>query len=424
MTELRSRQQNILSLLGSDILIAPAEIPRSDVARFKQSSNFFYLTGFPEHGAVVVLDPTSDKQQVSLFVRENNEYEQIWDGFTIGVDKVKDLFPADYVGHINELESFLSDRLKNRRVQYMPVDGHPSSETIEKSLKDQNAETLKEGDFFEELKEMRLVKSPLEIEEMRKAIDITGEAFHACMRAGAKYRHEYQIEAEFQHTCMMQGAMHSAFGSIVAAGNHATCQHYVENSGPIDNSDLVLLDAGTVWNGYCADITRTFPVSGKFSEIQRDLYEVVLASQKTGVEMVAPGVHMLDLHKKSAAVLIDGLKSLGLLKGDTDELVEKSAHKDFWPGFLCHSLGLDVHDVTPKSYRKADSGKTLQPGMVITIEPGFYSQSFNKDIPEQYREIGIRIEDDILVTEDGNENLSIATVKEIADVEAMVQSGK
>lgn len=139
--------------------------------------------------------------------------------------------------------------------------------------------------------------------------------------------------------------------------------------------------------------------------------------------MVAPGVHLLDLHRHSAAVLIDGLKGLGLMKGDTDELVEKSAHKDFWPGFLCHSLGLDVHDVTPPGFRDPMSDKTLQPGMVITVEPGFYSQSFNQDIPEAYRQIGIRIEDDVLVTKDGYENLSRRTVKELADVEALVQSG-
>ena len=409
--------------MGTDLLILPAGMPQQEISRFLQDTNFFYLTGFPEQGALLVTDPNGDSEQVSLFVRENTEREQVWDGFTMGVEKASELCPADKVRKIDELEDFLTNlQIKGRRVYYKAVRGHASCEVIEKAIQKEGAEIVDKGPGLDTLTHMRMIKSPLEVEQMRKAIKITGEAHHACMRAGTRHRHEYQFEAEFEYSCKMQGVLHWAFGSIVAAGNHATCQHYIENAGVVRDQDLVLLDAGGIWNGYCADLTRTFPASGKFSAIQRDLYEVVLASEKAGVEKVAPGVCMIDLHKHSAAVLIDGLKELGVIKGDTDQLIESAAYKDIWPGALCHTLGLDVHDALLPGYHKGD--KPLEPGMVITVEPGFYSQAFNPDIPEEFRQIGIRVEDDVLVTEDGYENLSIDTIKEVADVEAMVQSGK
>ncbi len=421
-SEIQGRQQRLLSALGDDLLILPAGVPQQSIARFLQDSNFFYLTGFPEHGALLVIDPSNDKEQVTLFVRENTQQEQVWDGFTMGVEKASEQCPADKVRKIEELGDYLSSlQLKNRRVYYRPVHNHPSSEMLAKAMREAGTEAIDQGPAFEQLGHMRMIKSPREIAQMREAIRITGEAHHNCMRAARRHRREYQFEAEFEYTCKLQGSLHWAFGTIVAAGNHATCQHYIENAGAVQDDDLVLLDAGAVWNGYCADLTRTFPVSGKFSSVQRDLYEVVLASEKAGIAKVAPGVCMAELQRHSAIILLDGLKELGVIKGDTEQLIESAAYKAIWPGALCHSLGLDVHDVLLPGYHKGD--KPLEPGMVITVEPGFYSQSFNPDIPEEFREIGIRIEDDILVTEDGHENLSIDTVKEVADVEAMIQSG-
>jgi Xaa-Pro aminopeptidase len=421
-SEIQERQQNVLKQLGTDLLVLPAEISRSEISRFLQGSDFFYLTGFPEQGAVLVLDPSDASGAVHLFVRENTKKEQVWDGFTMGVEKTAEICPADRVHHIREFEGFLKNRLKGRRLYFKEVRDHPCVDLVNAAVEQQGADVLQEGDAFDAIGAMRMVKSPREIDLIRKAVDITGEAHHACMRAGTRYRKEYQFEAEFEYYCKMRGVLHFAFGHIVAAGNHGTCQHYIENDGSVGDNDLVLLDAGAVWQHYCADLTRTFPASGKFSDIQRDLYEIVLASQKAGVEKVAPGVCMIDIHNHSAAVLIDGLKDLGLVKGNTEELIETNAYKEYWPGALCHSLGIDVHDVLLPGYHKGD--KPLEPGMVITVEPGFYSQTFNHDIPEEYREIGIRIEDDILVTEDGYENMSANTVKEVADVEAMVQSGQ
>lgn len=278
---------------------------------------------------------------------------------------------------------------------------------------------MDKGGVFEKLAEMRLVKSPWELDQIRAAIEITGEAHHACMRAAKRHRFEYQFEAEFEYACKMRGVCHFAFGVIVAAGAHGTCQHYVDNAGAVSRNDLVLIDGGASWNGYCADITRTFPASGAFPPIQRDLYEVVLASQKAGVQKVAPGVRIHELHEHAATVLVDGLKALKILHGSTAEIVEKSAYKDFWPGGLSHSLGLQVHDVTPKGLHGPDAERRLVPGMVITVEPGFYSQDFNHQVPDNYRHIGIRIEDDVLVTEHGHENLSAGIAKEIEDIETI-----
>lgn len=419
--EIRQRQHRLLDSLGADLLILPAAVPQSAISRFRQGSDFFYLSGFPEHGAVLVLDATEDAGAVHLFVRENTEQEQVWDGFTMGVDKAAALCPADRVRPIAELDTFLGHRLTGRRVHYRAVANHPGSALVDRQVHCQGARALETSEVFDALVAMRMIKSPLEIAHMREAIRITGEAHHACMRAGMRHRKEIQFEAEFEYACKMQGVLHFAFGHIVAAGSHATCQHYTENAGDVGEQDLVLLDAGGVWNGYCADLTRTFPASGRFSALQRDLYEVVLASQTAGLEKVAPGVCMIDLHKHSAAVLIDGLKDLGLMTGATSELIESEAYKQFWPGSLCHSLGLDVHDPLLPGYHKGD--KPLKPGMVITVEPGFYSQPFHQHIPAAFREIGIRIEDDVLVTASGYENLSANTVKQVADVEAMVQSG-
>ncbi|MGD7654693.1 MAG: aminopeptidase P family protein [Verrucomicrobiales bacterium] len=422
-SELKVRQKRILESLGNDVLILPAGAPPSGVGLFLQADDFHYLTGFPEEGAVAVFDPTQESENVVLFVKEKNQQEEVWQGFTIGVRKAGERFPADKVYNVQLLELKLKERLKGRTVYYKSVQNQRQNAVIDKLLDQEGIETTDVGGPFDELLEMRVIKSAYELEQMRRAIDITGEAHHACMRAGKSARFEYQLEAEFEYACKTRGVRHFAFGSIVAAGAHATCQHYVENNGPIGKDELVLIDAGAKWNNYCADLTRTFPTSGKFTPVQRDLYEIVLASEKAGVEAVAPGIRLMDLHIISARVLADGLKSLGILHGSTDGIIESNAYRDFWPGALCHSLGLYVHDVMPPLFRGLDAERKLEPGMVITVEPGFYSQDFNYQISEEFKHIGIRIEDDVLVTEDGHENLSIATVKEVADVEAMVQSG-
>ena len=420
--ELKSRQKQILKCLGSDVLILSSGVPRPGVGLFQQDDTFQYLTGFPEQGALAVFDPTQNSESVVLFVKEKVQQEEVWQGFTIGVRKTQETFPVSKVYNVKSLEAKLKDRLKGRTVYYKSMRDHPQKTVIDKILQQENIKIKSDAGPFEKLLEMRIIKSSWEIQQMRHAIDITGEAHHACMRSVKTHKFEYQLEAEFEYACKMCGVRNFAFGTIVAAGAHSTCQHYVENNGPISAGDLVLIDAGAKWNSYSADITRTFPASGTFTPLQRELYEVVLASQKAGIEAVAPGIRLHDLQSISARVLIDGLKELKILYGPTDEIIEKSAYKDFWPGGLSHSLGLYVHDCMPKGFSGADAERKLEPGMVITVEPGFYSQDFNHQIPEKFKHIGIRIEDDVLVTENGYENLSIKIVKEVSDVEQMVKN--
>ncbi len=422
-SELQGRQKHILECLGDDLHILPSGASTARTEMFRQDSNFHYLTGFPETGSVAVFDPTQDSENVTMFVKEKNRQEEVWQGFMVGVRKAQETFPADKVYDIKKLEATLKDRLKGRTVYYKAVQNHPQSKLLEKLLKDSDAEIKTEGGPFDKVGELRVIKSDWELEQMRQAINITGEGHHACMRKVIEHKFEYQLEAEFEYACKMRGVRGFSFGAIVAAGAHGTCQHYVENNGPISDGDLVLIDSGAEWNMYAADITRTFPATGTFSPVQRDFYEVVLASQKAGVDAVEPGLRLYDLQVISARVLIDGLKSLKVLHGSTDEIIEKEAYKDFWPGGLCHSLGLDVHDVMTQGYSGRDAEKKLAPGMVITVEPGFYSQDFNHQLPEEFKHIGIRIEDDVLVTDNGHENLSIGIVKEVTDVEQMVQSG-
>lgn len=418
--DIKTRQERLLAALGNDLLILPAGAPAAGVARFQQDSNFNYLTGFPEQGAVCVLDPTQDEETVCLFVRDKDRRDEVWNGFAFGVNKAGEIFPASKVYDIKKLQEVLGKRLAGRVVYYKASPNHPLHDRIDAVLTEQDAEVKAEGAAFDAIADMRIIKSPWELAQIRRAIEITTEAHHACMRAAKTHRFEYQLEAQFEYTCKMQGVLRFAFGTIVAAGAHATCQHYLDNSGPVGENDLVLIDAGANWNGYCADITRTFPASGTFTPIQRDLYAVVLAAEKAGVEMVGPGVRFHDLQVRAATVLIDGLKELKLLFGSTEEIIEKDAYRDFWPAGLSHSLGLDVHDLAPAGFRGPEAERKLEPGMVITIEPGIYTQDFNHQVDESVKGIGIRIEDDVLVTKDGHENLSADAVKEIEDVEAMI----
>lgn len=420
--DIQQRQKRVLDSLGDDILVLASGVPVSAIGLFRQDNDFAYLTGFPEMGAVAIFDPAHDSENVTLFVKEKDRKEEVWDGFAIGPKETKSSFPVDKVYGIKQFEDEFKKRVAKRRVFFKEVLKHPQEKLLSEGLKEA-AEVCESGRVYDQLVLARMVKSEWEIAQIRAAVDITTEAHHACMRAATKCSFEYELQAEFEYHCKRRGSLHQAFGTIVAAGANGTCQHYVENSAAIGKNDLVLIDAGAEWNLYASDITRTFPVSGKFTQLQRDLYDVVLASEKAGIEAVRPGARFFDLHRTAALVYVDGLKDLGFLHGSTEAIIEKEAYKEFWPAGLSHMMGLYVHDVAPKNYRDEDTDIFLKPGMVITVEPGFYSQDFNHQLPAERRNIGIRIEDDVLVTEDGYENLSAAIVKEVDDVEAMINNG-
>ena len=315
--------------------------------------------------------------------------------------------------------------LFGRRIHFSASPAHPLNTAICQLIDSTGVVPATENTALDELTRMRVVKSGWEIAQIRRAVELTGKAQHAAMQATPGSRHEYEVEAAFEYVMRRQGARGFSFQTIVASGPRATCQHYVVNDAPLDPDGLVLLDGGAEWNLYAGDLTRTWPVSGTFSPEQRDLYEVVLASEKAGVCAALPGVMVDEIQRLSAEVLIDGLKELGLAHGSTAEIIDSGAYKEFWPGFIGHMIGLDVHDVTPaRAFRGLDATEPLNQGMLFTIEPGFYLQAFNCQVPERYSRIGIRIEDVVLITEEGNENLSNDVVKELKDIESMVQTGQ
>ena len=268
------------------------------------------------------------------------------------------------------------------------------------------------------IEKMRLIKSDSEIELIKKAISITKEAHHRSMAISKKLHYEYQLQAEIEYIFKKEGAYSDAYTSIVASGNNANTLHYISNDKPLKATDLILIDAGCEYNYYASDITRTIPVSGRFTKEQKDIYNLVLDVQKKVIKMIKPDVLRSDLQKYTQKMLCSGLVELGILHGDVKKLLKKGVIKKYYPHGIGHWMGLDVHDSAPYKDKK---GKEipLKDGMVLTIEPGLYLSKDDKDIPKCYRGIGVRIEDDILVTKDGCINLSSAIAKEIKDIEAI-----
>ena len=426
--DIKRRQRRLLKVLGDDLFIQFSGVSKSRCRNqhysFRQESNFAYLCGFPQQDSVLVIDGAESKDNITLFVKEKIRIEEVWQGFAIGVKAAGEQFPVDKVYSITQLESVLKRRLRGRTVHTEMVHGHPRQKLVERLINDSDAEIAVESVVLDEIDTMRVIKSAWEIDQIKKAVKITIAGHLACMRSVRGCRHEYELQAEYEYACMRAGAQHQAFLPIVATGIRTTCQHYVENSEAYSKGDLVLLDSGAEWNLYSADLTRTFPVSGKFSSQQRDAYQVVLASQKAAIKAVSTKMTLADLHQVAAKVYVMGLKELGILHGSVDEILEKKAYTEFWPGGLSHPIGLSTHDVQPKGIGSGGVvDRKIKPGMLFTVEPGFYSQDFNHQVPEPFRQIGIRIEDDILVTKDKVINLSKSLPKEIEAVEAVVMGG-
>lgn len=424
--DIRRRHKKLLKILGDDLLIVGSGCAvrrnRHLTYPFRQDSDFLYLTGFPEQGAVFLLDPLNDTDTATLFVKKKNRREEVWQGFAIGVAAAEAHFPIDKARDTDTLSDVLVPRLADRTVHLIIPDPHPARETIRRLIDDHGATEAIPSPVLDAIHTLRTVKTPWEIDQIKKAVAITGEAHHACMRAASRCQSEYQLAAEFRYACGMAGARDVAFETIVASGRRCTCQHYVANDAALEPDALVLIDGGAEWNGYAADLTRTFPLSGTFSPIQKDLYSVVLQAQKAAIETVAVDRTLEEVHAAAARSFVDGLKALKLLHGPTDDILEKGAYRDFWPASVAHPLGLCVHDVFPKIPRDgATAPRKLKPGMVITVEPGFYAQDFNHQVPDAFRNIGIRIEDDILITKDRVVDLSAHVAREIADVETMVR---
>ena len=398
---------------------------------FRQSSDFFYLTGFTEDNACLVLvkklDATSNEIQTQsiLFCQPKVKEMEIWTGYRLGPEAAIENLSMDTAVSIEELDKQLPDLMSDTEIVYglwgSVKDWDQSLiAAIEKvKLKARTGVSAPTGMLAVEplLHELRLIKSDAEIAIMKSAADLSAAAHIKAMEAVKPGMYEYQLEGLIRNHCAQQGSRFDAYSSIVGSGENACILHYTANDQEIQNGDLILIDAGCEINHYASDITRTFPANGKFSDEQKALYQLVLDAQLAAIDAVKPGNTFNHPHEAALLVLTQGLVELGLLTGDVDELIKKEAYKPFYMHKTGHWLGLDVHDVG--AYKIKGQWRELKPGMVLTVEPGLYVAPDEMSVDEKWRGIGIRIEDDILVTDSGHQVLSENVPKSVAEVEAL-----
>ena len=380
---------------------------------FRQDSYFWYLTGFNEPNAALLLLKTEQAEKAIIFLRPRDPLLETWNGRRLGVEHAPQQLNVNEAYSIEEFATVLPKILKNLTALYHVSEIHTWADKLVTESAVSFSEIL---DWRPMLSEMRLIKSPNEIRLMQQAGQITALGHIKAMQTTRPNRFEYEIENDILHEFNRHCARFPSYNSIVAGGNNACILHYTENDRPLNDGDLVLIDAGCEFAMYAGDITRTFPVNGKFSQPQREIYELVLKAQKRAIELLVPGNSIKQANDEVIRIKTQGLVDLGILKGDVDTLIEQQAYRQFYMHGLGHWLGLDVHDVG--SYGQ-DKQRILEIGMVITVEPGIYI-SEDADVPEQYKGIGVRIEDNLLMTEYGNKILTVAAPKEIADIENLM----
>ncbi len=402
--------------------------------RYRQNSDFFYLTGFEEPDAIAVIAPSQGKK-FTLFVRPRDPERAIWDGYRAGVEGAVQDYSADEAFPIADFDARLPEILDGPASLYYAF-GHANSELDEKIIRqltlmrETNRRPLEPPQTIVDpttiLHEMRVFKSEAEVEIMQRAADIAAAAHVEAMKTARPGMKEYEVEALLEASFRRQGAAGSSYTSIVGSGANATVLHYITNMGTLGDGDLLLVDAGAEYQGYASDITRTFPINGKFSDAQRDIYDLVLKTQMSCIDMVRPGVRLEDLKTHSVEMLTEGMVKLGLLRGDPAKLIEEKKFMQFYMHNLGHFLGIDVHDAG-RYYFNGES-RPAEPGMVMTIEPGLYispdtkniPEGFNQDVPARYLGIGVRIEDDVLVTENGARVLTNKVPKDPGEIEALM----
>jgi len=435
MEEYQQRRQQFLEKIGRGTAIfrsaSPAVMHKDVEYNFRQESDFFYLTGFNEPNAVAVLAPQHQEHQFVLFVQPKDPEKETWSGYRAGVEQAKEYYGADEAYSISELDEKLPQYLEPaERIYYHFSDDRSFNNIILGHWQQFMASYAKRGtgpialeDPGPTLHPMRLVKSELELLQVRQAVEISTAAHKAARQLAQPGRYEYEIQAELEYLFRRHGALGPAYPSIVASGANACVLHYTENNRQMQDHELLLLDAGCAYGYYNADITRTFPVGGQFTAEQRILYELVLEAQKQAINQVQPGNPYNRSHETAVRVLTEGLVGLGLLQGELDTLIEQEKYKPFYMHRTGHWLGLDVHDVGV--YKYGDMWQQLQPGHLLTVEPGLYIAPDIKpaegqpEVPERWRGIGIRIEDDVLVTATGHEVLTEAVPKSVEALETL-----
>lgn len=429
--EYARRRRKLLAMLEPDsIAIVPAASQalrsRDTEYPFRQDSDFLYLSGFEEPDAVAVLIPDRAHGEYVLFCQERDTHEELWNGPRAGTFGACEHFGAHDAFPLADIDDILPGLIEGRgRVYYSMGRSREFDARVMAwvaSIRSKVAAgAAPPGEFTDLdylLHEQRLYKSAGELRQMRRAAQISALAHRRAMRQARQGMYEYQLEGELQHEFNRHGARHAAYPSIVAGGSNACVMHYTSNAAKLRSGDLVLIDAGCEYRGYASDVTRSFPVNGRFSRKQRALYDVVLAAQRAALAAIRPGADWNAPHDASVEVITAGLVDLGLLRGKLATLIERGAYRSFYMHRVGHWLGLDVHDVG--DYRLGGQWRQLEAGMVMTVEPGLYVSPDNSDVPAGWRGIGIRIEDDVAVTADGNEVLSADLPTGADEIEALM----
>lgn len=432
--EYQARRRQLMNAMepGSIALIPGASMQRRnrDIDyTFRQDSDLLYLCGFEEPDALLVLVPGRSQGEVILFCRERDPRAEQWDGGICGPERAVGGFALDDAFPITDVDDILPGLLEGRRRIYQTMGEYPAFDqkllSYVATIRGREAGgAIPPGEFVSLkhlLHEQRLIKSDAEIQLMQKAADISAGAHIRAMQCCTAQLTEGQLEAELLYEFMRNGARHSAYPSIIGSGNNGCVLHYTNNDAPLQDGNLVLIDAGCEYQHYAADITRTFPVSGLFSPPQRALYNIVLAANEAAIAQCRPGTPFNAPHEAAVAVMVEGLIRLGLLQGTVADNVEAETYLQYCPHKSCHWLGLDVHDVG--DYRLAEQWRPLQPGMVLTVEPGIYvsQDSPKSEVIEPYLGNGIRIEDDVLITDNGCQVLSRGVPKAAAEIEALMR---
>lgn len=425
------RRKKFASFLPSNsIAIIPNKSPiikSNDVEhKFKPDSDFYYLTGFDEPNSICVINKEGKKFSYILFLEARNKEKEVWVGKKTGINGAKTIYKANEAYDINSFWKIINNLIGKKEFIYYSVGINKTLDekitALIKDLRTMNRSGVKPPkaifDPREILHKLRLIKDNYEISLIKKACEITKNAHIFTMAYANANMHEYELEALIEYKFRSQGALGTAYPSIVGSGNNSTTLHYIKNNRKIKKGDLVLIDAGSEYNYYASDVTRTFPVSKKFTGAQKDIYEIVLEAQLKAIELVKPGGKFIDSYNKAVSIIVDGLKELKLLKGSKQEIIKKGKYKKFFMHKLGHWLGLDVHDAGPYVDEKGKSIR-LKPGMIMTVEPGIYISS-NLDVPKAFKGIGIRIEDDVLITKTGNKVLTDGIPKFIEEIENLV----
>ncbi|MCJ8168275.1 Xaa-Pro aminopeptidase [Atopomonas sediminilitoris] len=410
---------------------APVYIRNRDVEhRYRQDSDFQYLTGFPEPEAVLALIPGREHGEFVLFCRERDVERELWDGLRAGQEGAISEYGADDAFPIADIDDILPGLIEGRERVYQTLGMNAE---FDKRLMDwinsirakarQGAQPPNEFVALDHLlHDMRLYKSAAEVKVMQHAATVSAQAHVLAMQVCEPGLNEYQIEAELEYLFRKSGAKHAAYSSIVAGGKNACILHYTENDQPLKDGDLLLIDAGCEMDCYASDITRTFPVNGRFSPEQRAIYDLVLKAQHAAFAVIAPNNHWNDPHEATVQVITAGLVELGLLSGNVAELIESEAYKPFYMHRAGHWLGMDVHDVG--DYKLGGAWRVLEPGMVLTVEPGIYIAPDNMAVDKRWRGIGVRIEDDVLVTKDGYSVLTSAVPTDADAIEQLMAAAR